>query len=69
MRTPKPWFRAQTKSWYVKLNGVQHPLGFDKKEADKNFHRLMAGEGLSTPLQNHTLSGLVEEFLADAAKS
>ena len=29
----------------------------------------MAGEGLSTPVQNHTLMGLVEEFLTDAAKS
>lgn len=69
MRIPKPWFRAQTQSWYVKINGVQHPLGADKKEADKRFHRLMAGEGLDTPLKNHTLGGLVEEFLADIAKT
>lgn len=64
-RTPKPWFRDQTQSWYVKLGGVQHPLGKDKKEADRRFHRLMAVEGLSAPLKDVPLPGLVEQFLAD----
>jgi len=27
MRQPKPWYRSQTNSWYVELNGKQHPLG------------------------------------------
>jgi hypothetical protein len=30
-RIPRPWFREQTRSWYVKIDGVQHPLGKDKK--------------------------------------
>ena len=68
-RIPKPWFRDQTQSWYVKIGGVQHPLGKDKKEADKAYHRLMAGEGLAQPIKDLALGGLVEQFLADSAKS
>ena len=67
MKTPKPWFREQTKTWYVQLGGVQHNLGKDKKEADKAFHRLMAGEGLSRPMKDLPFAGLVEQFLADSA--
>lgn len=67
MRVPKPWFREQTQSWYVKIDGVQHPLGKDKKEADKKFHRLMASEGLSRPMKGLSLAGLVEQFLVDSA--
>ncbi len=39
-RLPKPWLRDQIKSWSVKIGGTQHPLGKDKKEADKAYHRL-----------------------------
>src|SRR5450759_572871 len=69
MRTPKPWLRKQTGTWYVQLGGIQHNLGQDKKEADKTFHRLMAGEGLAVPLKDLPLSGLVEQFLTDTAKT
>ncbi len=69
MRTPKPWFRAQTQTWYVKINGVQHPLGKDKKEADRLFHRLMAGEGLAKPVKDLPMAGLVEHFLSDTQKT
>ena len=58
-RIPKPWFREQTRSWYVKIDGVQHPLGRDKKEADRQFHRLMAGEGLSVVQAALSLVGLI----------
>ena len=67
MRIPKPWLRKQTGSWYVKIGGVQHPLGKDRKEADKAYHRLMAGEGLALPARKLPLAGLIEHFLADAA--
>lgn len=82
-RHPKPWFREQTRSWYVKINGVQHPLGrhtgpdvpkkddrgdwHPPKEVEKAWHRLMSGEGLEVPSKDLTLPGLVAEFLADAA--
>jgi hypothetical protein len=62
-RIPKPWFREQTQSWYVKLNGVQHSLGKDKKAADKQYHRLMAGEGLAIPIRDVSIAGLI--WIAD----
>jgi integrase len=68
MRVPKPWLRKQTGTWYVQIDGVQHPLGKDKKEADKKYHRLMAGEGLARPRED-SLPALIEHFLADAARS
>ena len=67
-RIPKPWFREQTQSWYVKINGVQHSLGKDKKAADKQYHRLMAGEGLAIPMRDLSLAGLIEQFLADSGQ-
>lgn len=48
MRKPsKPWYRKFTDTWYVCLNGRQIPLakGKDnKREAERAFFRLMAGE-------------------------
>jgi integrase len=48
MRKPsKPWYRTFNDTWYVCLNGQQIVLakGKDnKKEAERVFHRLMAGE-------------------------
>jgi integrase len=48
MRRPsKPWYRKFNDTWYVCLNGRQLPLarGKDsKREAEREFHRLMAGE-------------------------
>ena len=44
MRTPKPWYRRQTDTWYVCLRGKQVPLAKgkrSKREADEAFHRLM----------------------------
>ena len=68
-RIPKPWLREQTKTWYVKIGGVQHPLGRDRKEADRLYHRLMAGEGLGTPVQGMQIGGLLEQFLADCGRT
>lgn len=85
MRIPRPWFREQTRSWYVKIAGVQHPLGKHPakgptpkkldgewkppREITTAWHRLMAGEGLAKPRKDITLPGLVEGFLVDAAKT
>ena len=33
MRVPKPWFRKQSGTWYVQLDGKQHNLGADKAAA------------------------------------
>jgi hypothetical protein len=63
----RPWYRGQTGSWYVQLDGKQHPLGKHPahlpppkkeggewkplKEIAAAWHRLMAGEGLSKPMR------------------
>lgn len=48
MRRPsKPWYSVHNDTWYVCLNGQQIPLTkgkANKQEADRAFHRLMAGE-------------------------
>lgn len=43
MRHSKPWFRKQTKSWYVQIKGRQINLGRDKRLAKERFHRLISG--------------------------
>lgn len=45
MRQPKPWYRKQTKSWYVQINGRKVNLGRDRDAAFEAFHSLMAGQG------------------------
>lgn len=43
MRKPKLWFRKQTKSWYVKIDGEQINLGKDKQAAKEQYQRLING--------------------------
>ena len=43
MRQPKPFYRRQTKSYYVQIDGHQHNLGPDQEEAYRRWHLLMAG--------------------------
>ena len=43
MREPKPFYRRQTKSWYVQIGKKQVELGKDKNEAFQKYHGLMAG--------------------------
>ena len=43
-RTPKPWFRKQNATWYIRKDGKQIPLGKDKAEAHRKFHELMSGK-------------------------
>lgn len=47
MKTPRPWYRSQTDTWYICRNGRQVPLckGKDNKaEAQRVYFRLMAQE-------------------------
>lgn len=39
----KPFFRSQTQSWYVRIDGKQVNLGKDKDAAFRRYHELMAG--------------------------
>ena len=32
-RSPQPWHRASRNAWFVTINGTQHNLGPDKKQA------------------------------------
>lgn len=41
MRQPKPFYRKQTKSWYVQIRKRQINLGRDKEAAWKKYHELM----------------------------
>ncbi|MEM6468020.1 MAG: site-specific integrase [Planctomycetota bacterium] len=41
MRRPKPFFRKQTRTWYVQLGKKQHNLGHDEEMAWKKYHELM----------------------------
>lgn len=48
MHSRKPWYRQQTDSWYVTIDGTQHLLAKGKKhkqEAEDEFHRLMVERG------------------------
>jgi integrase len=52
MRIPKPYFRKQTKSWYVQIHRKQINLGPDKDTALQLYHSLMADQ---TPKNDHNL--------------
>ena len=40
-RRAKRWFRKARGAWFVTVEGVQHNLGADKKEAFERFYQLM----------------------------
>ena len=50
MKLPKPWFRKQTQTWYVSIDGRQHNLGKDEAAAKRAYHKLMADEGRDSPV-------------------
>ena len=61
-RRPKPWWRAQCNQYYVTINGVQHPLGPEKKEAERRFHELMS-KAPEEPIAPGTVAEVVEHFM------
>lgn len=61
MRTPKPFFRAQTQSWYLQIHGRQINLGRDEKAALREYHRIMGAEQVPTPAA--PVDVLLDEFL------
>lgn len=65
MKTPKPFFRKQTKSWYVSIDGKFHPLGKNEKEAFEQYYVLMSDRqptGDTTP--DTKVRDLLKMFLA-----
>ena len=62
MRQPKPWFRKQTRSWYLQLDGKQINLGAKKRDAWNKYHEIMANGRAST--RTLTVVRLTEKYLA-----
>jgi integrase len=60
MRQPEPFFRKQTSSWYVQIDGRQINLGKDQKAAWAEYHALMAGRQEVSP--NTTIAELAAIF-------
>jgi integrase len=58
VRQSKPWYRKQTNSWYVQINGKQFNLGRDRSKAFEEYHRLMSG-------QSQTHSDILAHSLID----
>ena len=65
MRVRKPYFREQTQSWYVKLDGHDVPLGKDEAEAWDHYHELMAERARTGKMQiaNDSVVTLINRYL------
>ena len=62
MRIPKPFYRTQTKTWYVQIGKKQHPLGSNEAEAIQQYHLLMAGSQAAD--DDTTAATIIATFLA-----
>jgi integrase len=67
-RQPKPWFWKARNAWYVQVGGKQHKLHENKKEAEREWHRIMAAEGLldSRQRQAMTVADACEAYLSQS---
>lgn len=65
-RQSKPWFWKARNAYYVQINGKQIRLSEDKKEADREFYRIMAAEGKLGPKQREqvTVADACEALIA-----
>ncbi len=63
MRQPKPFFRMQTKSWYVQIGKCQINLGHDKEIAFVKYHELMASDTDLNYYQS-TVAQLLDTYLS-----
>ena len=61
MRQPKPWYRKQTKSWYVQIDGKQINLGSKKRNAWRKYHEIMANGAVSARTDTAIL--LLDKYL------
>ena len=61
MRQPKPWFRKQTKSWYVQIDGKQINLGTKKRNAWNKYYEIMANGAASASME--TVATLLDKYL------
>ena len=61
-RRAKPWFRKARGAWFVTVEGVQHNLGADKKEAFERFYQLMR-QPQRRVVSSQALVAVVDAFL------
>ena len=61
-RRPKPWYRKARSGWFVTIDGVQHNLGPDKKEAYDRFFALMR-QPQTKKVAPQSLLSVVDAFL------
>jgi integrase len=61
-RRAKPWFRKARGAWFVTVEGVQHNLGADKKEAFERFYQLMR-QPQKRVVSSQSLVAVVDAFL------
>lgn len=61
-RRPKPRYCGARQAWFVAINGVQHNLGPEKKEAYDRFYELMR-HPRRRRVSPHSLAAVIDEFL------
>lgn len=64
MREPKPFFRKQTRSWYVQVGKEQINLGRDKEAAWEEYHEIMAKRRATEPTASDSVVTLINKHLA-----
>jgi integrase len=62
-RPQKIWYRKARKEWCVKIEGILHRLGPDKKTAETKFHELMLARPKKTTTPD-TVVAILDQFLA-----
>ena len=62
MRQPKPFFRKQTKSWYVQIGKRQINLGSNKEEAWAKYHEMMTSD-IDLNYYQSTVAQLLDIYL------
>lgn len=66
MKTPRPWYRSQTDTWYVCRHGKQIPLAKGKAnraEAQAAYFRLMAADAEAPPPSLFAAAQVCDLFL------
>jgi len=62
MRTPQPFFRKQTQTWYVQLGKQQHNLGKDEAKAQDKYHELMLQFNRRIAVADDTVRGILKAY-------
>lgn len=60
MREPRPFFRKQTQSWYVKLGKEFVPLGKDQEAALEQYHEIMAKRRRTTVTEMDSVANVLD---------